>query len=313
MFTPFKFFVVFITAFSLNLGVMDFAEAKRLGGGSSFGSKFSHNKSVKKNNTAQREQAAAPSKAQTTNQARKKELASKGGLMGILGGLAIGGILGALFFGGAFEGINFFDILIIALIAFLAYKLLFSKRKAQDGLTPATAGGGTYQDQDDMNSQQYRTTQNDAFGSDPQTSSSAPQASYSHATGLDELRNPIPKHFDQETFLNGAKSCFARLQKAWDEGDLADIRQFTTDSVFAEVQDQHRAKTNTSKTEIIALNAELLKVEELGSRSEATVFFEAHLREDGQEGHISELWHFTKPNTSLQPIWFVDGIQQVED
>ena len=138
MFTPFKFFVVFITAISLNVGMVDYAEAKRLGSGGSFGSKFSHNKSVKKKNTAQREQAT-PSKAQAANQARKQQLASKGGLMGLLGGLAIGGILGALFFGGAFEGVNFFDILMIALIGFLAYKLLFAKRRTQGGLSPAAA------------------------------------------------------------------------------------------------------------------------------------------------------------------------------
>ena len=313
MFTPFKLFVVFITAISLNLGMVDYAEAKRMGSGGSFGSKFSHNKPVKKNNTAQREQAT-PSKAQATNQARKQQLASKGGLMGILGGLAIGGMLGALFFGGAFEGINFFDILIIALIGFLAYKLLFAKRKTQDGMTPATAGGGTYQQPDDNDQQQYRTSQNETSGSNhnPHTAEAYQEAPESNS-GLDELRGTIPKDFDQQSFLQGAKSCFERLQKAWDEGDLAELRQFTTDQVFAEIQDQHKAKTSHSQTKVINLKAELLKVEELGSKNEATVLFEALINEDGAEGHISEIWHFTKSNSSLQPTWYVDGIQQVED
>lgn len=299
MLAPFKFMIVFMAAISLNLGMVDFAEAKRFGGGGSFGSKFSHNKTVKKNN-AQREQAA-PSKAQTTNDTRKQQLASKGGLMGILGGLAIGGLLGALFFGGAFEGINFFDILMFGLIAFLAYKLLFARRK-QEQMTPAVAGAG-------------RSTQEEIYGSSEETPSTHAPATSSATdnNGLDTLRGSIPKSFDQTTFINGAEACFKRMQKAWDVGDLSDIRQFTTDHVFAEIQDQHRAKATASETEILELRAELLKVDELGSNTEATVLFEAHLRENGQEGHISEVWHFSKPSTSLQPTWYLAGIQQVED
>ena len=309
MIKSFKFFAVFVTAISLNLSVVDFAEAKRMGSGGSFGSKFSQSKSIKKNNAQQRQQAA-PSKAQATNDARKKELASKGGLMGILGGLAIGGILGALFFGGAFEGLNFMDILLFALIGFLLYKLFASKRKAAGGMTPAPAGGGRFEENEQT---QYRTSHTKAAGGETSGENYQASPEPEQQDGLDELRQSIPKDFDQATFIEGAKACFERLQKAWDDGDLSDLRQFTTDHVFAEIQDQHRAKTQASQTEILGLKAELLKVDELGSKTEAAVLFEAHLRENGREGTISEVWHFTKPSNSTQPTWFLDGIQQVED
>ncbi len=304
----FKFFVVLVAAFSLNLGIVELAEAKRLGGGGSFGSKFSQNSAIKKKSD-NKTQAAAPSKAQTKNAALKKDLASKGGMMGLLGGLALGGILGAMFFGGAFEGINFLDIALLALIGFLVYKFLFAKRGSPQTARPAVAGGGHYEEAANTNGSAYRHPNNDF-----ENESVTPHAiSDKYIPSIDDLRGPIPKGFDQSAFLTGAKSCYKRLQAAWDAGELADLREFTTDHVFAILQEQHRAKSQASHTEILSLDAELLKVEELGSKSEASVLFKAHLRENGVETSIAEIWHFTKPNTSIKPTWFVDGIQQVED
>ena len=60
--------------------------------------------------------------------------------MGMLGGLALGGLLGALFFGGAFENINFMDVLIFGLIACVLYKIFVSrKRAAMSDAQPVTA------------------------------------------------------------------------------------------------------------------------------------------------------------------------------
>ncbi|MCP6640128.1 TIM44-like domain-containing protein, partial [Klebsiella pneumoniae] len=38
----------------------------------------------------------------------------------------------------------------------------------------------------------------------------------------------VPAGFDTEAFLRSAKVYFVRLQAAWDQGNLADIREFTT-------------------------------------------------------------------------------------
>ncbi len=310
MIKSFKFFVVLVAAFSLNFGVVELAEAKRLGGGGSFGSKFSQNNAIKKKSD-NKAQAAAPSKAQTKNAALKKDLASKGGMMGLLGGLALGGILGAMFFGGAFEGINFLDIALLALVGFLIYKFLFAKRGSPQTARPAVAGGGHYEEANNTDISAYRQTPPDSdFGSERTSPHAVPEE---HTLAVDDLRGPIPKGFDQDAFLTGAKSCYERLQAAWDAGELADLREFTSDHVFAVLQEQHRAKPQASHTEILSLDAELLKVEELGSKSEATVLFKAHLRENGVEASVTEVWHFTRPSTSIKPTWFVDGIQQVED
>ncbi len=296
----FSFFMVFAASFLLIVSTISPAEAKRLGSGGSFGSKFSQSNSVKKSaNKPVQKQAATP--AQQQNAQQKQQLASKGGMMGILGGLAIGGLLGAMFFGGAFENINFMDILIFALIGFVLFKIFTSRRRHHQAATPQ---GPVSQE----------------FSVEPQQSGSrtdtAPTTRSDTSFGgisLDDLRGDISRDFDKESFIEGAKSCYARLQNAWDEGDLADIRQFTTDHVFAEIQDQLRSRETDSETKIVALNAELMSVQQLGGAMEATVLFESRLTEDGQENSISEVWHFTRPAGSLTPTWYLDGIQQVEE
>ncbi len=296
-----SFLAALFISSSLIVGGMETAEAgKRFGGGQSFGSKFSQSQSVKRDSATTSAPAQKTSAAQTTNTDRKQQLAQKGGLMGMLGALAIGGLLGAMFFGGAFEGINFMDILLFGLIAFLLFKFL-SSRAQRSAPTPATAGGYSAPDMEDDGNQQ-RQSQAEYTASNQ----------YSNEPTLNTLRGGIAHKFDSEAFLEGAKSCFSRMQAAWDEGDLADIRQFTTDHVFGEIQDQMHAKTGQSQTEILDLHAELLKAEDLGSKQEAIVLFRASLKEDGNELTVEEVWHFVRPNNSTQPTWFLDGIQQVE-
>jgi predicted lipid-binding transport protein (Tim44 family) len=126
------------------------------------------------------------------------------------------------------------------------------------------------------------------------------------------LPSDFPGEFDQTNFIASAKHCFTRMQRAWNEGDLADIRRFTTDHVFNEIQDQHRASGSQSHTEIVSLDAELLSANDIGSRKEAIVLFRAELKEDNMQQPVEEVWHFVKPGYHNQPAWLLDGIQQVE-
>ncbi|MFC1750036.1 Tim44 domain-containing protein [Pseudomonadota bacterium] len=297
-----SFLIALVVSAGVTLGSIDTAEAaKRFGGGKSFGSKFSQSQSVKRQNNAGASQKATA--AQQTNLERKQQLGKKGGLMGMLGALAIGGLLGAMFFGGAFDGVNFMDILLFGLIAFLLFKFLSSRAK-RSAPTPATATAGGYGNGMEDDSYQQRQTATDTItGSGNENNEEGT---------LDSLRGGVTRKFDTDNFLDGAKSCFARMQRAWDDGDLADIREFTTDHVFGEIQDQVHAKEGQSKTEIVELNAELLKTEDLGSRQEAIVLFRAKLSEDGNPLSVEEVWHFVRPSTSTQPTWLLDGIQQVE-
>lgn len=305
---------------SLTLGGMSDAAAKRFGGGSSFGGKSSYSAPYQRSATPpsrpanqDQQQAAAP------NQASKPGWANRSGLMGMLGGLALGGLLGSLFHGGGFQGINFMDILIFGGIAFLLYKLFAAKKAGavQPPVYNRTADNG-YQDTVSSYHEPQPTQAGPAgFDTDILFKKDKNTGVYAQAVQQDAgfVSAAIPKDFDQQAFLSGAKIAFANLQKAWDERDLAEIRGLTTDKVFAEIQDQLKASDTENRTEILKLEAELLEVREVGSELEAVVLFDSIMREDAgaQAEQVREVWHFIKPKVSIQPKWYLDGIQQLVD
>jgi len=294
-------------ALTLMLTGIHEAQAKRLGGGRSFGSKPSYSapyqRSAEPMGSSQPIRSPAQQQASAQNQAARQSWAGRGGLMGMLGGLALGGLLGSLFFGGAFEGLNLMDFLLFAGLAYLAFKL-FASRAGQSQPVAGNAYGRSSHDhggnQAPSNSPAGFNT-DILFGKGQQAGAQATPAS-------------IPANFDQPAFLAGAESAYRYLQAAWDKRDLAAIRGLTTDKVFAELQDQLRASDAVNKTELLKINAELLEVREAGSELEATVLFDCIMREDdGATEQVREIWHFTKPVNSAQPKWYLDGIQQLQD
>jgi len=304
---------------SLTLGGMSDADAKRFGGGSSFGGRSSYSAPYQRSVTpparpANQQQAATPNPAATPARANRS------GLMGMLGGLALGGLLGSLFFGGGFQGINFMDMLIFGGIAFLLYKW-FAAKKAGAVQRPVynRTADNSYQDTASSYHEPEPTQANPAgFDTDilfKKDNNATP--SYAQPVRQDAgfASAVVPKDFDQQAFLSGAKIAFTELQKAWDDRDLAEIRGLTTDKVFAEIQDQLKASDTENRTEILRLEAELLEVREVGSELEAVVLFDTIMREDGnaQAAQVREVWHFIKPKVSIQPKWYLDGIQQLED
>jgi predicted lipid-binding transport protein (Tim44 family) len=283
----------------LVLSGMTDAEAKRFGGGSSFGSRPSHNAPFQRS-ALPPSRSASQQQATNQNQMARQGMSQRGGMMGMLGGLALGGLLGALFFGGAFENINFMDILVLAGIAYLLYKLFAAKAGAA----------------------QQQSYQRSAYDAPSEKMPSAPTGLntdllFKKQAESSEIvqQNKIPSGFDSNAFLAGAKIAYSTLQKAWDAKDLAEIRGLTTDKVFAEIQAQLKASTNDNVTDLLKLEAELLEVREIGSELQATVLFDAIMREDlnGSTEQIKEIWHFVKPKASVQPKWLLDGIQQLED
>jgi predicted lipid-binding transport protein (Tim44 family) len=299
---------------ALTLGGISDADAKRFGGGSSFGSRPSYNAPYQRSVTpptrsANQQQPTAP------NQAAKPGWAGRSGLMGMLGGLALGGLLGSMFHGGGFQGINFMDMLIFGGIAFLLYKWFVAKKS---GATQSPAYNRTA-DHSSPGYHPHQETQVEpaGFNTDILFKKDKDTGVYSQPLQQDAgfVTAVIPKDFDQQGFLTGAKIAFANLQKAWDARDLAEIRGLTTDKVFAEIQDQLKASNAENHTEILKLEAELLEVREVGSELQATVLFDSIMREsaDAQTEQVREVWHFIKPKVSIQPKWYLDGIQQLAD
>ena len=309
-------FGVLLSLFLVFAG-LDNAEARRFGGGGNFGGRSAY--------SAPYQRSAQPSRPynqqqQTNRQTPAANPAFGGrGLMGMLGGLALGGLLGSMFMGGGFHGLNFLDMLVFGSIAFFLYKMMAARKASAQRPSYQPSGNSTAQDSA-YNYQAYEPKNQANPGgfntdilfdknkkpADLDDQGFQPDADFSAA---------IPKNFDEKNFLNGAKIAYKNLQKAWDEGDLAEIRGLTTDKVFTEIQEQLKGSTEANHTDILKVEAELLEVREIGNEIEAVVLFDSILREDSnaQAAQVREVWHFIKPSNSSQTKWLLDGIQQLVD
>ncbi len=305
---------LFVT-FCLSLSVIPDAEAKRFGGARSFGSKPSFSRAYR-GPTSGAQRTARQQQAQSQNNKIRNRLAGRGSMMGMLGGLALGGLLGSLFFGGAFQGINFFDFLILGGIAFLLYRWFAAKSQhtaqSTNGHQSSYGSNAYYQNTSDFepNSKQPNQAK---FNTDVMFGKSAMAKPTPNDAEFDS--SSLPSNFDEQGFLDGAKEAFNRLQAAWDQKDLVYIRGLTTDHVFAEIQNQIKASSESNQTNVLKINAELLEVREVGEQIEAVVLFDTVLRENmtEQAQQVKEIWHFIKPINSFQTTWFLDGIQQLEN
>ncbi|HFT2125177.1 TPA: hypothetical protein RG892_000952, partial [Pseudomonas aeruginosa] len=111
-------------AFCLALTVSLDANAKRFGGGKSLGSAPSHQ-------TRQAQPATAPNATAAAPNAARPAAAASGASrwLGPLAGIAAGGLLASMFMGDGFEGIQMLDILLIALVAFIAFRFIAARRR----------------------------------------------------------------------------------------------------------------------------------------------------------------------------------------
>ena len=288
------------------------ADAKRLGGGRSFGSKPSFSTTYKKPTST----TSSQRQTSTANQ-QKGGFARPG--MGLLGGLLAGTFLGSMFGGFGGMGGGFFNLLIIGLLVYLGFKFFKSRSRGADDMYQQgnyQRGPDRSQPNRDMNADPYARREHNAqnawehLSSKPSSQSAAGAASTQGGPVLN-----TPADFDEEDFLEGAKAVYNRLQKSWDNRDMADIEQFATADVVNEIKQQAKEDPGPSQTDILMVNARLLEVKEEGGMTNVTVYYDVLLREDpsqSQPSQVREVWHFIKPVGS-DGMWKLDGIQQLEE
>lgn len=281
----------FITTVLVSLGLvlalgLQSAEAKRLGSGGSFG--------YSKPNYAR--QATTPAtKPATAPAAATPAAAGARNWMGPLAGLAAGGLLAALFFGGAFDGLKPMDFLLIALLAVGAYLIIRALRKpaAPSGMTP------------------YANTGIPVNGIDHD-----PMSRGMSGTGLGTVPpaplTDAPQWFNETSFLRGAQHHFTSLQKAWDANDLNTLREYFTPEMFAALSaERNRLGDLNNVTEVQSLDAQLLDITREDNVVVASVLFQGRLRENyGLPEEIAEIWHVQHAADNPEGDWLIAGIQQ---
>jgi len=272
----------------------DVAEAKRFGGGMRLGKQY---RSMPRTPPRQTRQAT-PDRSQAAGAAGRTGGASR--WLGPLAGLAAGGLLASLFFGDVFQGLQIMDILLVATLAFGGLMLFKAMRRGRPAVAGAGAGGayggGPTAGAGGSVLDRLPPSLGDPVGTDP--------------GGADEA----PDWFDGAGFLAGAKTHFIQLQRAWDQADFRDIRDYVTPELSTELErERSRLGESPQHTEVVTLEAELLAVQRDGDQVVASILFSGLIREEqNAAAAFQETWHVQHAWEDSAGDWLIAGIQPEE-
>lgn len=265
------------------------AEARRLGGARSLGvqrQSVAPSKSVQQ--TPPSQAASAAPAAGSTAAAAPKPAGSRwfGPIAGIAAGLGLGWLIGQGGFGGT-----------LLMLAVIGLAVVFVMRLLA---RPRTEGN-----------MQYAGVGGDPEGAAP--AALAPGVGASPDFGA-QLRPNVPAGFDTDGFLRQAKLNFVKLQAAHDSGKLDELREFTSDEMFASIkQDLQQHGAGGQQTDVVTLNADLLEALTEGDTHWASVRFSGMIREnpEDQPEAFQEIWNLAKPASGATG-WVLAGIQQIQ-
>ncbi len=278
-----------LMAFVLAIGAGGYSaevQAKKFGGGKSFGKSFSIAKPKSATSTT--------NKATTTG---ANSTTKKGGFLGglgggLLGGLLVGGLFATLFGSGAFEGISFGDILLFALIGFLIYKFFIAPKRRAAQEQAGTNG---------MFREMPNSTRDNVQPS--------PMAGMSGFGAQPEMQ--FPPGFNEQAFVAEAKNHYIALQKAWDDNDFNEILDYVSPELYNMlVKERANYGDDKPRTEVISLMVELVRGEFVGSTASISLQFSGWIKEGDQTSDTNEIWHLEKSMTEANANWTIVGIQQ---
>ncbi len=276
-----RFFALFATALMLGFAALtvwpDDAEARRFGGGRSFGSRGSRSFSTPRRpiqRTRQqttRPSTATPSRNATPNRSSSGLMGGRmgSGLMGGIGGFMLGGLIGSMLFGGgggevatgaagsgaagaggAAGGIggSGIGLLEILLIGGLIWFIMRWMRRQRENAPVAMGGAGDY-------SQRISLNKNPGMGGGreplPQHFSlDGEQPSDEISQGMNRIAAADP-NFDEARFLDGAKNAFQQVQESWSDWSVDRLRPLLTDRMWGMVQNQANERKAQGRRDII--------------------------------------------------------------
>jgi predicted lipid-binding transport protein (Tim44 family) len=330
-----KFLSFVLAAALLVVGVQ--ADAKRLGGGKSVG---------KQSSNVTQSQAAPAAPAGATNAAAAKPAtpaaapaaAPKKPWGAMLGGLAAGlglaWLASSLGLGGALSQFMMFAML--ALVIMLAVGWFMRRRAAQNGQgananSPFAFQGAGSDATNPANAKAYRleSVGNDASARPWERNSIALDGSKTGGSMIGSAIGAgasltgsqswgVPADFDTNGFLASAKQNFITLQAAWDKSDISSLRSMMTDTMLGEIKSQladreQHTGAGANHTEVAALDAKLLGIEEDDNSWLASVEFSGMIKEDPSQspGPFREVWNMTKAKSGVGG-WLVAGVQALQ-
>ncbi|MBD1550274.1 Tim44 domain-containing protein [Pseudomonas typographi] len=280
-----KRFLSIAMALCIGLTMSLDATAKRFGGGKSMGAAPTH----QTRQAAPATPAAAPGAAQ----AGRPAASGASRWLGPLAGIAAGGLLASMFMGDGFEGFQFFDFLILALIAFVIFRFIAARRRQHQPPQAATAAGPVPFQREAAN-----TSASGTFGG-AAASTASPTA---HA----------PAWFNEQSFLGAAREHFNALQQHWDANEMDRIAEFVTPAMLQSLKQERAALGDGYQaTYIDNLQVQVDGVEDRADKTIATLTFTGVSKESrfDQGEFFSESWNMERAPGENQP-WLIAGIRQ---
>ena len=296
------FFKAVLLSLTLMFASVAHVDAARLGGGKSIGRAPSapmQKQAAPAQKPAQQAQPAAPAPAPQAAPSRF------GGMGGLLGGLAAGLGIGYLLshFGLGEAASSMITGLLIAML--VGFAIMFVIRR----LLPAMSGAGSNAN---TPTGLQRTNIDQSPRQEPAFTPAA-NAFGGISAESEVFQSTLPPGFDERTFLENAKQYFATLQKAWDQGDLIALREFTTPDMFATIQQDLAGRTDTTnQTDVVSINAKLIGIETIETHYFCSIQFSGMIREQvgAPASEFSEIWNLSKP-VEGPGGWVLAGISQL--
>jgi predicted lipid-binding transport protein (Tim44 family) len=279
--------VTLFSAFFLMFAVVSEADAKRLGGGG-LGK-------VSKTSPFATKKATPAKKDQQQNPAAQKKSGMMGGLMG---GLLAGGLFAALLGNGVFEDIQVVDMIIIALLAFLAVKLFKAFMSSRQQEQPRMAADG--------NPQRHRFE--DADHNSPVQETPVTQST---SFNQDEVPFNLPPGFDQQGFIEGSLNHYCTVQESWNKGELDVIEEYVSPELFTALSQQRHKLMAPPQTKVVNLSAEIVRADQAGDSAEISILFRGMCKdelENSEEG-IYDTWHLQRDLNTENADWVIVGIE----
>lgn len=299
-----KFTLMSLSALFLSVALItpQTAEAKRFGGGKSFGQQ--------KSAPFQKRQAPKQQKpdAQSTraNQATGAAATGSARWLGPLAGLAAGGLLAWMIFGEGFDGIQVMDILLLGLILFGIIAFMRARARKQEMLQPASADRETH----------HQVRKN--MGAYTGTSSDQARRTVAPTIGADlsvsaEHDVEAPTWFDELRFVEDAKQHFVAVQAAWDKGDASEIESYCTPQLYLQLQAlMNEIVVGENHTEVDTLDSEIVDLSFENDYFVVSIRFSGFIKEEQNvPAHaFNEVWHIRRLKQG-EGNWQIAGIQQV--
>lgn len=307
------------------------AEAKRMGGGGSFGKQSSNvtqrqatppatppARSAQQQNTQQN--AATRPATPAAAPAKKPWGAMLGGLAA---GLGLAWLANALGFGEAFANMLMFGLLaLLVMVVVGAIMRARANKKSAPAARQVTpfafqGAGAPVAPETVATPPQYKPQNvgNDASARPWEQIPGGHGSIIGAGLGASANQWDVPAGFDAQGFLDAAKRNFVTLQAAWDKGDVPTLRSMMTDDMLSEIQHQLEEREAESggspnQTDVVMIDAQLLGIEDLGDAYMASVEFSGLIREEPSAGPspFREVWNMTKPKDNSSG-WLVAGLQ----